>query len=94
LAIPLPGAATFAQVNRNSILSAGEALGVPRRVGERELDRLTRKLPDALSALVQRVEAENTGCPELARVFLAGEARLISTVRHLIVPDMLQHVKA
>ncbi len=94
LAIPLPGATTFAQVNRNSILSAGQALGLPRRVGERELDRLMRNLPDALGVLVQRIEAENAGCPEPARVFLAGEARLISTVQHLIVPDMLQRLKA
>lgn len=93
LAIPLPGATIFAQVNRNSVVSAGEALGLPRRVGERELDRLSRKLPDALSALVRRVEAENAGCPEPARVFLGGEARLLSTVQHLIVPDMLQRVK-
>ena len=77
LAIPLPGATTFAQVSRNSILSAGEALGLPRRVGERELDRLSRKVPDALSALARRVEAENAGCPEPARVFLGGEARLL-----------------
>ena len=94
LAIPLPGAMTFGQVNRASILSAGETLGVPRRVGERELDRLTRNLPDALSALAQRVEAENASCPEPARAFLGGEARLIATVQHLIVPDMLQRVRA
>lgn len=94
LAIPLPGATTFGQVNRASILSAGETLGVPRRVGERELDRLTRNLPDALSALAQRVEAENASCPEPARAFLGGEARLIATVQHLIVPDMLQRVRA
>jgi hypothetical protein len=48
----------------------------------------------SVSALVQRVEAENAGCPEPARVFLGGEAGVISTVQHLIVPDMLQHVKA
>ncbi len=94
LAIPLPGATTFAQVNRNSILSAGEALGLPRRLGERELERLARNLPGALSVLVQRIEGENAGCPEPARIFLGGEARLISTVQHLIVPDMLQRVKA
>jgi serine/threonine-protein kinase HipA len=94
LAIPLPGATTFAQVNRNSILSAGESLGLPRRVGERELDRLIRHLPDALGLLVQRAEAENTVCPESARVFLGGERRLIAIVQHAIVPDMLQRVKA
>ena len=94
LAIHLAGATTFAQVNRNSILSAGETLGLPRRVGERELDRLARNLPNALSVLVRRVEAENAGCPEPARIFLSSEGRLISTVQNLIVPDMLQRVKA
>jgi serine/threonine-protein kinase HipA len=94
LAIPLPGATTFAEVTRDSILSAGQALGLHRRVGARELDRLTRNLPGALGALVQRIEGENGDCPEPARMFLGGEARLISTVQHLVVPDMLQRVKA
>ena len=94
LAIALPGASTFAQVTRESILSAGEYLGLPKRVGERELDRLTRDLPGALSALVQRIEAENASYPEPVRVFLGGEKRLISTVQHVIVPDMLQRLSA
>jgi serine/threonine-protein kinase HipA len=94
LAIPLPGATTFAEVSRDSILSAGQALGLPRRIGERELDRLTRNLPDALGVLVRRIEGEDAGRPEPARVFLGGEARLISTVQHLIVPDMLRRVKS
>jgi len=94
LAISLPGATTCAQVNRDSILSVGETLGVPRRVSDRELDRLIRNLSDALSALVRRIEAENAGCPERACVFLGSEARLISTLQRLIVRDMLQRVKA
>jgi serine/threonine-protein kinase HipA len=94
LAIPLPGATTFAQVTRESILSAGEVLGLPRRLGERELDRFTRNLPDALSSLVRRIEGENADYPAPVRAFLGGERRLISTVQHLIVPDMLQRVSA
>jgi hypothetical protein len=46
--------------------------GLPRRLGERELDRLTRDLPPALNALEQRIERENTGYPEPVRVFLGG----------------------
>lgn len=94
LAIPLPGATTFAQVTRESVLSAGETLGLPRRLGEREVDRITRNLPGALSALTQRVEAENSEYPQAVRAFLASERRLISTLQHLIVPDMLRSMKA
>ena len=94
LAILLPDATTFVEVNQNSALSAGEALGLPRRTGERELDQLTRNLPAALSILVERIEPETAGCPEPARAFLVGEARLLTTVQHLIVPEMLERVKA
>ncbi len=93
LAIPLPGATTFGQVTRESVLSAGQTLGLPHRLGARELDRLTRDLPRALNALVERIEAENAGYPEPVRTFLGGERRLIATVQHLIVPDMLHRLK-
>lgn len=92
LAIELPGATTLATVTRESILSAGEVLGLPRRLGERELDRLTRDLPPALHALEQRIQRENAEYPEPARVFLGGEARLITAIRHIIVRDMLERL--
>lgn len=92
LTIALPGATTLAQVTRESILSTGEKLGLPRRIGERELNRLTRALPGTLSALVQRIEAENAAYPEAVRIFLGRERRLIRTIQHVIVPDMLQRV--
>jgi serine/threonine-protein kinase HipA len=94
LAIALPGATTFGKVTRQSILSAGEVLGLPKPLGERELDRLTRDLPPALDALVSRVEKENAAYPEPVGVFLGGEKRLISTIHHLVVTDMLERLKA
>jgi serine/threonine-protein kinase HipA len=93
LAIALPGASTFGGVTRESILSAGEILGLPRRVGTRELDRLIRDLPLALDAVVRQVEAENARYPSAVGVFLGGEKRLISTIQHLVVPDMLERFK-
>ena len=93
LAIPSPGATTFGQVTRESVLSAGQTLGLPHRLGTGELDRLTRDLPRALNALVERIEAENAGYPEPVRTFLGPERRLIATVQHLIVPDMLHRLK-
>jgi len=92
LAIELPGATTLATVTRESIVSAGKVLGLPQRLGERELDRLTKGLPPALSALEQRIERENADYPEPVRVFLGGERRLVSTLTHVIARDMLQHL--
>jgi len=92
LAIELPGTTTLATVTRESILSAGEALGLPRRPSERELDRLTKNLLPALSALEQRVERENADYAEPVQVFLGGERRLVSTIKHVVVKDMLQRL--
>jgi serine/threonine-protein kinase HipA len=93
LAIALPGATTFGAVTRETILSAGEILGLPRRVGAREMDRLIRDLPLALDSIVRQIEAENAHYPSAVGVFLGGEKRLISTIQHLVVPDMLKRFK-
>jgi serine/threonine-protein kinase HipA len=92
LAIALPGAPTFGAVSRESVLRAGEALGLTRRICERELDRLAHALPGALEELATTIAAENAHYPDPVRVFLGGEARLIRALQHLIVPDMLQRV--
>jgi serine/threonine-protein kinase HipA len=92
MAIALPGAATFGAVTREAVLQAGETLGVPRRICERELDRLARNLPGVFQDLESAISAENAGYPEAVRPFLGGEMRLIRTIRHVVLPDMLQRV--
>jgi serine/threonine-protein kinase HipA len=92
LAIPLPDAPTFGAVTRESVLRAGEALGLARRICERELDRLVLALPSALDRLARDIAIENARYPESVRPFLAGEVRLIDTTRHLVVPEMLKRV--
>lgn len=92
--IPLPGASTFGEVSRGAVLAAAEALGLTRRIGERELDRMADGLPKALSALVQQVESENVHYLVSVRAQLGGELRLLRTVQHLIVPEMLSRIAA
>jgi hypothetical protein len=79
-------------VTRESLLGAGEALGLTRRIGERELDRMTESLPPVLADLVQDIENQNAGYPKLVRVFLGGELRAVRAIQHVVVPDMLQRV--
>jgi hypothetical protein len=89
----LPGATTFARVTRESVLGAGEALGLPRRIGERELDRLVRALPGALETLVREINTENAEYPQPVRTYLGGEARMVAAIQHVVVPYMLERVR-
>ena len=92
MAIPLPGAPTFETVTRESVLCAGGALGLSQSICERELNRLALALPSALAALIQAMESENALYPEPVRAFLGGEMRLVRTIAHLVVPEMLKRV--
>jgi serine/threonine-protein kinase HipA len=89
LAITMPNAPTLEAVNRKSLLEAGEALGLRTTIGERELNSMMSALPGALKDLIQEVSADNTRLPQPAKRFLAGETRLLSTLQHLVVPEML-----
>jgi serine/threonine-protein kinase HipA len=89
LAIEMPNAASLATVNRQSLLEAGEALGLPAAIGERQLNRMMAALPQALNQLIQEVSDENAGLPQAAKPFLAGEIRLLNTMSHIVVPETL-----
>ncbi|MEL4181550.1 HipA domain-containing protein [Roseateles sp. PN1] len=92
--IPLPNARRFGEVTRASILEAGEALGLPQRVSERELSRMMAVLVKALPNLVAEIEAENQGCAENARPYLGNELRLVRTLQHVVVPEILGRMAA
>jgi serine/threonine-protein kinase HipA len=94
LAIALPDAPTFGSVNRESVLLAGEALGLPRPICERSLTRLAYALRGAFDGLAAIIATENAQYPEAARPFLATESRLISTIQHIVMPEMLKRVTA
>jgi serine/threonine-protein kinase HipA len=89
LAIALPGARRLHQVARDAVLAAGEALGLPARIGARELDRMAAALPPALAAIGSRIAAENAHAPGEVRRFLGAEMMLIRVMQHLVVPEMI-----
>ena len=94
--IHLPGASTFGEVTRPTLLSAAQMLGLTKRIGERELQRMSSELPKALAELVHEVEEENAryAYSDSIRNQLGGEIRLLRTIQYLIVPDMLSRIAA
>jgi serine/threonine-protein kinase HipA len=94
LSIDLPGATTLEAVTRDCVFGAGKILGLPRAISERELDRMIRILPAAIDQLETQIGRENARLDAPVRIFLAGEARLIATIKHLVVRDMLERLSA
>jgi hypothetical protein len=45
-----------------------------------------------LDELAGAIAAQNAEYPESVRPLLGGESRLVSTIQHLVVPEMLQRV--
>jgi len=94
LMIPLPGASTFGDVSRATLLAAAVELGLTDRIGARELDRMALALPKALAALMQQIEKENQQLAQAAHAQSGGELRLLRTMAHVVVPEMLARVAA
>jgi serine/threonine-protein kinase HipA len=92
MAIPLPGAERFGDVTATSVLEAGDVLGLPRSVALRIVRELLARLPVALEKEAAALAKIHDGVPEAARRFTAAEARLVRTLRSIVVPDMLAHM--
>ncbi len=90
MAVALPGAETFAQVTRRSLLDAAQALGLSKAIGERELSRLTGAMPGALATVIASIDTENVAWRPAARRFMAGEKRLLNTLQRLVMPEMIR----
>ncbi len=91
--IALPGATKFGQVTREAVLQAGEALGLNRKISERELDRMTTALPSAFAAVRGEIEAQNLAYPAPVKRFLGGEMRLLLAIEKIVIPFMVGRVK-
>ena len=92
-AIILPNVRTLKEMNRPSIIEAGEVLGLTKAICERELNRMMAALPGALEDLIQQISDENTRLPPAAKPFLAGEMRLLATMKSIVVPETLSRLR-
>lgn len=89
LTISLPGCSAYNELNREALLAAGEKLGLPPRICNRELTRISRALPAAMDELIGTIRTDNTALPESSKRFLAGEMRLVDAISHIVASEML-----
>lgn len=94
LTISLPGCSAYNELNREALLAAGERLGLPPRISERELTRISRALLAAMDELVRAIRTENVGLAEGSNRFLAGETRLLDAIRHIVTSEMLSKISS
>lgn len=94
----LGNATAFSQVRRAHLLAAGEALGISGQTAQRELDAMTGNLPGQAMRLLAQIEAAFDGelarCPnpEAAKLHRADELRLLRSIVHVVVADMVARV--
>lgn len=99
LALSLGETVRFSQVSRESLLSAGIQLGLAKGVAERHLEQILRRLPVEAERLLEEVKQENTEHLEQAvdreaiGPYIEAEMRLLRSIMHIIIPDMMGRVK-
>lgn len=92
MAIALPGADSFGKVTKESILDAGEELGVPRPAAQRILTEVVRRVPPALAKEREALEKRHAALAADAKLFAGIEMRLLSVLENIIIKDMLANL--
>ncbi|HEY7804687.1 MAG TPA: hypothetical protein VIC30_09690, partial [Orrella sp.] len=93
LMIPLPGATTFGEVNRECLRHAGAELGIDQAIADREIDTLVRKLSSELDAVISDIEVKNPSLPGAGGLRQASDLRLLSAIKHIVIKDMLKRIE-
>lgn len=92
MAIALPGADSFGQVTRESMLAAGEELGVRRPAAQRILAEVLSRVPPALRKERDALEKRHAALAADARLFAGVEVRHLNVLDNIIIKDMLANL--
>lgn len=96
LAWPILGADRFARVDRAILLDAAAEMGLNKATAERIIRSMTAKVWDQARSLYDAVELTNAELAaargELAAT-LAGEARALRAITHVVIKEMLQRLQ-
>jgi serine/threonine-protein kinase HipA len=94
MTIPHPGAETFAEVSRQSLVQAAAVLGLPARMAERLINELVVDLPRKARALVDEIESGAEPLRNARPEDRAIETRVLRTVLHIVIPDMAKRLSS
>lgn len=94
LTLAVPGGTTYAQVTRERVLAAAEALQIPVAVARRELDRICRDILPKADEVLAQMEREDAELPAAYAATLAAERRLLRGCRSMVMPEMLAKIRA
>jgi serine/threonine-protein kinase HipA len=81
------------------VLAAGRQLGLAAGTAQRELQRLRRGIAPAADLLIAEITAENMALSESSpdplatQASMAGELRLLRTIRHVVIHDMARQLE-
>ncbi len=92
LVIPAPEAPRFADLSRDRVLQAAAALGIEAVAAIRELEAMRAEIGIRMDEIIREIEVENNTAMPAARVHLGGELRLLRTIRHVVIDDMVSRL--
>jgi serine/threonine-protein kinase HipA len=91
----------FADVTVDSLLKAGEALGLTHQTAERELLTMRKDLAGKAQALAQGIQQEAAarvqGMPagadkDVAQASMGAESQLLRAIQHIVIKEMLMRL--
>jgi len=88
MAFALPGATTFGQVTRASLLAAAAILHVPANTAARYIDDMLRNAAAALPLLAADLAKRREKAPAEAAASLAIQQRMLDVIRNITFADM------
>ena len=93
MAIELPDAKTFGQVNLKSVLAAGLELGVPERPARRIVAQMVGNLLPATEAALKNIESIRAKAPPGAAAGLGSQGYLANVLQKMVYPEMVARLK-
>lgn len=89
LMVPLPGAATFAEVSRASMVEAGSRLGLSPATSRRVLDELRSSVDRMSEGLLHDAARHDADHPQLRPEDRNVEHHVMRTIRYVVIQDMV-----